>query len=286
MAAGTPLADEDNHEVVPLFGLGLDYEVAPKIEIYANISQSYRPTIFTQAVPTGGTALVPENLNESRAVQYELGFRGTPRDWITWDVSGFLLDFDDQIGVIALPGGFTTLANVGGARHVGAEIAGEVDLIGLVDAASLLPSPTMSKEATPAARSYGERFGSLHLYGNATILDAEFVSGPLEGKTPRFAPNYLIRTGLIYRWRERCKLAFLGTFVASSYADDANTPERFVPAYAVWDLTAEGKVYKDFLSVNAGINNLFNEDYYARIANTGIDPAPRRNYYGGFSVKF
>ncbi|HEX8489826.1 MAG TPA: hypothetical protein VF626_02305, partial [Chthoniobacterales bacterium] len=74
-------------------------------------------------------------------------------------------------------------------------------------------------------------------------------------------------------------------FVSDSFADDANTQERFVPAYTVWDLTAEVKIYKE-ISLNAGINNLFDEDYYARIANTGIDPAPGRNYYGGFSVKF
>ncbi len=81
------------------------------------------------------------------------------------------------------------------------------------------------------------------------------------------------------------KVAFLGTFAGDSFADDANTADRFVPAHAVWDLTAEVKVYKDF-SVNAGINNVFDEDYYSRIANTGIDPAPGRNFYGGFAVKF
>ena len=78
-AAGTPLADESFHDTVPLFGLGLSYEVAPKIELYANVSQSYRPKIFTQAVPTGGTALVPRDLEESHALQYEAGLRGTPR---------------------------------------------------------------------------------------------------------------------------------------------------------------------------------------------------------------
>ena len=112
-AAGTPLADDGFHDTVPLFGLGLSYEVAPKIDLYANVSQSYRPKIFTQAVPTGGTSLVPNDLKESSAVQYELGLRGTPQVWLTWDVSGFLLDFEDQIGTIALPGGRSTLANVG-----------------------------------------------------------------------------------------------------------------------------------------------------------------------------
>lgn len=285
--AGTPLADEDNHEFVPLFGLGLAYEVAHKTELYSNVSQSYRPKIFTQAVPTGGTAVVPEDLEESKAVQYELGFRGTPRDWITWDVSAFLLDFDDQIGTIALPGGRSTLANVGGARHYGVELAAEVDLIGLCDASSpaRLPATDKDARATPPVRSFGERFGSLSLYANATFLDAEFVSGPLEGRTPRFAPNHLVRAGVIYRLRDRCKIALLGTFAGESFADDANTQERFVPAYTVWDLTAEVKIYKE-ISLNAGINNLFDEEYYARIANTGIDPAAGRNFYGGFSVKF
>ena len=284
-----PLADEDDRETVPLFGLGLAYEVASKIEIYANVSQSYRPKIFTQSVPTGGTTEVPQNLKESKAVQYELGFRGAPRDWITWDMSAFLLAFEDQIGIVPVPdSNRTTLSNVGRAKHYGAEIAAEVDLIGLLDAGSLQSSPAMSKEAgaPPAGKSSGERFGSLSLYANATLLDAEFVSGSLDGKTPRFAPDHLIRTGVIYRWRDRCKIALLGTFVDESFADDANTDERFVPAYAVWDLTAEVQVYKEIISVNAGINNLFDEDYYARIANTGIDPAPGRNYYGGFSIRF
>lgn len=286
-AARTPLADEDEREVVPLFGLGLAFEMRPKLELYANVSQSYRPKIFTQAVPTGGTTVVPADLEESKAVQYELGFRGTPRDWVSWDLSAFLLDFEDQIGVVALPDGrSSTLGNVGLARHYGAEIAAEVDLIGLLDCPSRVSSAPTTKEAgAPLPQSLGDRFGTLSLYANATLLQAEFISGPLDGKTPRFAPDHLIRGGVIYRWRDRCKLALLGTFVDDSFADDANTPERFVPAYAVWDLTAEVKVYKE-ISVNAGINNLFGEDYYARITNTGIDPAAGRNYYAGFSVKF
>jgi Fe(3+) dicitrate transport protein len=287
-ALGILLADENDHALVPLFGLGSSYEIAPKIELYANASQSYRPKTFTQAVPTGGTISIPEDLRESKATQYELGFRGTPQDWISWDVSGFLLDFDDQIGSVALPGGRSTLANVGRAKHYGIELATEIDLVGLIDAMCAV-SPRVDGKATESqaiGRSLVERFGSLSLYGNATLLDAEFVSGPLAGKIPRFAPDHLVRTGLIYRLRDRWKLAFLGTFVADSFADDANTAERFVPAHTVWDLTAEAKIYKDIVTVNAGINNLFDEHYYARIANTGIDPAPGRNYYAGFSVKF
>jgi Fe(3+) dicitrate transport protein len=142
------------------------------------------------------------------------------------------------------------------------------------------------EDGKTASRQLVNRYGSFSLYGNVTLLDAEFVGGPFEGKTPRFAPDYLVRGGVIYRYQDRLKLAFLGNFVGDSYADDANTAERFVPAHTVWDLTAEMKVYRESVAVNVGINNVFDEDYYARITNTGIDPAARRNFYGGVSFKF
>ena len=285
--AGT-LSDVENYDFVPLFGLGAEYEIAKKIDVYANISESYRPKIFTQAVPTGGTMIVPADLKESHAWQYELGFRGNPAHWLSWDVSGFVLDFDDQIGNVALPDGFSTVGNVGRALHYGVEIFSELDLIGLTDALCNPTTPVPMGKEGPASiqSSLVERFGSLSLYGNVTLLKAEFVSGPLEGKTPRYASDYLVRSGVIYRCRDRFKLAFLGTFVGASFADDGNSAERAVPAYMVWDLTAEVKVYKDIVSVIAGINNILDEDYYARITDTGIDPAYGRNFYAGFKLRF
>jgi Fe(3+) dicitrate transport protein len=291
-AAGTPLADKDEHRVVPLFGLGVAYEFTPRVELYGNLSQSYRPKIYTQTVPTGGTTIVPEDLRESRAIQYEIGFRGNPTLWLQWDASVFLMEFDDQIGSIALPGGRSTLANVGRAQHRGVEAAAEVDLLGIFASAhdALLESgsgsPKDPKRNGQAVWSFTERYGTLSLYGNLTLLDAEFVSGPLDGRTPRYAPDHIVRTGLIYRLRDRLKVAFLGTFTGDSFADDANTPQWFVPASTVWDLTAEARIYKDVLSVHAGINNLFDEDYYLRIRADGIDPAPRRNFTAGLSLKF
>ncbi|MDQ3626216.1 MAG: TonB-dependent receptor [Verrucomicrobiota bacterium] len=286
-AARTPLADEDDYEFVPLFGIGVAYEMASATELYGNVSQSYRPKVFTQAVPTGGTTLVPEDLRESTAWQYEIGFRGRPQPWVSWDVSGFLLDFDDQIGTVALPGGRSTLGNVGGAHHYGIEASGELDVLGLLTSSrrTLTPATPGKGMAEPAAEA-ASPYGSLSLYGNITLLDAEFVSGPRKGNTPAYAPDYLLRTGAIYRWGDRVEIAMLGTIVDQSFSDDGNRPDRAVPAYVVWDLTAEVKVYKDIVSVNAGINNLFNEDYYARVRDDGIDPAPRRNYYGGVSLTF
>jgi outer membrane receptor protein involved in Fe transport len=48
----------------------------------------------------------------------------------------------------------------------------------------------------------------------------------------------------------------------------------------------EWKVYKDLVGITAGINNLFDEEYYARVRPDGIDPAYGRNYYAGLSLSF
>lgn len=273
--AGTALGVKDEHSFVPLVGIGLEYELKPKVSAYANVSQSYRPAVFTEAVPTGGGATVNNDLEEGHSWQYEIGVRGNPQPWLTWDTSLFWLDFDNQIGTVG-----ATVQNVGRSIHKGWEGAVELDFVGLYD----------KLNNTDAS----DRWGSLSLYANAMLLDAEFKGGANNSNTPQYAPDYLIRSGLNYRWRDRAKVSLLGTFVGNHWANDNNG--RFVagdpntsgaiPAYMTWDLTAEFKVYKDTVSILAGINNLFDEDYYARVRGDGIDPAYGRNYYVGVSVKF
>jgi Fe(3+) dicitrate transport protein len=269
--AGTPLGDESQSDFVPLLGLGLEYELRPGVAAYGNVSQAYRPKIFTEAVPTGGNTIINNDLEEGGSWQYEIGLRGQPKPYLHWDASLFWLEFDNQIGSVAVPGG-TSVENVGRAIHRGAEAALEVELLGLSDAV---------RGGTGEARDH-----QFSLYGNVMLLDAEFVSGPRENATPQYAPDYLIRTGTIYRWRDRAKLAFMGTFVDDHFADDANSANFNVSGYTVFDLTLECKVYRNNVSVIAGINNLFDEDYYARIRGDGIDPAYGRNYYAGLSFAF
>jgi Fe(3+) dicitrate transport protein len=95
-----------------------------------------------------------------------------------------------------------------------------------------------------------------------------------------------VRAGAIYRWDSRAKVALTGTFLDDHFADDANSPNYHIPAYMVWDLTFEWKVYRQNVSILGGVNNLFDEDYYARIRGDGIDPAYGRHFYAGLALAF
>jgi outer membrane receptor protein involved in Fe transport len=94
----------------------------------------------------------------------------------------------------------------------------------------------------------------------------------------------MLRTGLVYGFK-KWKVAFLGTFVGEQNARDDGDPRFRVPAYQTWDLTAELPV-TDHVTVMAGINNLFDEEYHARVRADGIDPAYGRNVYFGASLQF
>ena len=268
--AGTALGDSNEHDFVPLAGLGLEYSLPKDITVYANFSQAYRPKIFTESVPTAGGAVANRNLDPGHSWQTDIGVRGQPKPYVYWDASLFWMNFDDQIGTVG-----STVQNIGRTVHRGAELVMELELVGALDAVQ------------GGAGKADDHQVSLH--ANAMLLDAEIRSSAtaaLVGNSPAYAPEHIVRAGVIYRWQERGKVALLGTFVAEHSANDNNAANFRVPGYMVWDLTMEWKVYRDRVGVLAGINNLFDEDYYSRIRPDGIDPAYGRNYYAGFTLAF
>jgi Fe(3+) dicitrate transport protein len=270
-AAGKALGRRSEFDFIPLAGVGMEYELGVPASVYANFSQSYRPKLFTEAVPAEPTSVINNDLNEGRSRQLEVGFRGSPRRYFSWDASAFLLDFDDQIGGVTLTGGITSVQNVGDARHKGFEAAAQVELFALSDALG--------------GNGDSERKSSLSVYANAMRLDAEFVAGPQKGKSPQHAPDFTVRTGTIYKLEDRLKAGLTGTFVAEQFADDNNTAAYHIPGYSVWDATLETKITEK-VSVQAGVNNVFDREYYSRIRGDGIDPAYQRNQYLGLSLTF
>jgi Fe(3+) dicitrate transport protein len=270
-AAGKALGDESIHDFVVLGGVGANYEITDEIDLYSNFSQGYRPKIFTQAVPTGASDIINSDLEEGRSWQVDLGLRGKPLPYLSWDVSVFYMEFDDQIGTIAVTGG-SEFANVGDARHQGIEVGAELGLVGLLD------------DLWDAQNQ--KNIGEFKVFYSALFLDARFTGGITKDKIPQYAPNYVHKGGVQYQWRDRVELRLAGTFYDDQFGNDSNSASFFIPSYKVWDLTGEVFVYKDIVSIFGGINNLFDQRYFSRVRSEGIDPADGRNYYAGVKVKW
>lgn len=278
--AGTPLIRDDRDDVVPLAGLGSTFAVTEKTEAYANVSTSYKPAAYGDAFPTGGGDTVSSELDAGHAVTSELGYRGRPTTWSSFDTSVFHVDYDDRFGRVG-----SNIQNVGRSVNQGVSASGEVDLYDLIKGPSDL---------------------SVTWYTAYQYLDAEFKSGvarvsgvdvPLTGNTPQYAPEHMVRTGLVVRREKVWKFAALVTHLSDHWADDANTVTATqnweIPAYTVLDLTAEARVWQGDVAgrdaqlwLLAGLNNALDEEYYSRIRANGIDPANGRNYYVGIRAEF
>jgi Fe(3+) dicitrate transport protein len=261
------LRSEDDFSTVLLPGIGAAYDLGSDTEAYANATTGYKPRTYADVVPLNSGDTISSDLDPARSTMYETGLRGTPLSWARFDSSVFLATFTDQFGRVG-----SNIQNVGDSETYGLDLMTEFATVRLYD--SLMGS------------KLADMIGDINLFWNAQFLNAEFTEGPVDGKTPQYAPDYVMRTGVTYDFDRRYKLAFLGTFVADHYADDANTANRYIPSYKVWDLTAEAEIIPSHLSLVAGVNNIFDEKYYARIRSNGIDPALPRNLYGGVVLRF
>ncbi|NJK90407.1 MAG: TonB-dependent receptor [Blastochloris sp.] len=266
--------EADYLQVVPLVGLGLEYDLGQQNAVYANLSQGYRPQTYDALLNPTSAGLPNSNLEESETWTYEFGFRGQPTTWFSYDTSLFYTDYDNYFETTGA--GITTVTtNSGRAIFKGWEAALEMNFIGLYDSL--------------AHSDLSRRIGTLSAYSNLSLLSAEFVAGANEGREPGYAPEYAYKTGLIYRYEDKVKLALLGTMFGNHDWRDSNVAANGVdeiPAYGVWDLTAEVAVYRDYVKLLGGINNLFDEDYFSRVRTDGIEPAARRNFYVGVNLSF
>lgn len=264
-----PLAtrNREDTEHVPLLALGFSYELTSTNSLYLNFSQGYKPATYADTLPIDNN-VANTDIDPGNTLTYELGYRGRPSEFMNWDTSVFYIDYDNRFGQTTA-GGITTVGNTGRSRNIGIDLAAEVDLVGVIGGEKAV-----------------KRFGNLALHGAYEWLDAEFVSGPNTGLAPQYAPEHLIRVGLTYRWRERLKLSLLHTYVSEHYANDNNTLNFQIPAYNVTDITLEAKLWRENVTLLAGLNNVFNEDYYSRVRANGVDPAWGRNFYAGIRFTF
>ncbi len=262
-----------------LLGLGTGYITSPSTELYANLTQAYRPVLYAALTPFGSAARVDPNLRPSRGYNADLGWRGTLANALKFDVGGFYLWYGDRVGTetVADPANpgttFDRTANVGSSAHKGVESYVEFDPLRLAGA--------------PAA------VGALDLFTSFAYVDARYVSGEFKGNRVEQAPRTLTRVGVTYTLGRVSNMIQV-SHTARSFGD-ANNSERPndnpaagpVPAYTVLDWSGSARLGRRF-ELTFGINNLANTTYFTKRTDEypgpGILPGIGRSVYAGLRV--
>jgi len=267
-----------------LFGIGAEFHLNEKNEIYANASQAFRPMTFAELIPSATTDVVDPNLKDSEALNIDLGVRGSWKNYVSYDVSVYQMNIQDRIGT------YTEITtNIRHVTNIGASLSKGIE---------------MYVEGNVLSKFKQGRFGSLQpfvsiAYNEATYTSwndptvAEGSSSDRTNKTVENAPRRIQRYGLTYKLK-----GFSATYqlnkVSEAFAEALNkvTPspdakEGLIPAYQVSDLSF-GYSGKENYTLQVGVNNLFNESYFTRRAGgypgPGLLPSNGRTFFFTFGI--
>ena len=269
-------ANENRSRYIPLFGIGAEYKTGANTNLYANLSQAYRPIDYAQLEPFGVTSKIDPHLKDANGFNSDLGFRGTVKNFLNFDVGLFYLAYNKRIGTVLIDGGtpdeYTLRTNVANSVHRGIESYIEFNILRFIH--------PLSKKG-------------LSIFNSLAFTDAKYASGEYDGKRVEAATKYVNRIGMTY-YDAKLSATFQMSNVGDAYGDATNVKESddpvagYIPAYTVLDLSATYRINR--FSVKTGINNISDKAYFTRRTDEypgpGIIPAIGRSFYLGIAAKF
>ncbi len=259
-----------------LTGIGLSYKTAEH-EIFANISQNYRSVTFSDISIISPSYMVDPNITDETGNSFDIGIRGKFNNDISYDLSSFQMLYNNRIGFVQ-----RELEN-GIVKSVRSNI-GEAKILGLESLLDFHLSSSL--------------FGNLYwlnYFINTSFIHSEYIHSEengIIGNEVEFVPNINLKTGFIFQYNNFTS-NFQFTHISSQYTDATNAFESnlsgvigIIPSYSIIDFSS--KYHQSKFSLEFGINNLLNTNYFTRRAagypGPGIIPSPIRNYYLTFQI--
>lgn len=271
------ISNEARTRTFALFGIGTEWKPTKNTSIYGNFSQAFRPIDYSQLEPFGVVSKIDKNLKDSKGYNADLGFRGTVRNFLNFDIGGFYLAYNQRIGVTLetdpITGDYISVRkNIANSVHKGIESYVEFNVLKYLNSKSI----------------YG-----LSIFNSYAYVDAQYTTGDFSGKRVEAAAKIINRVGLIFNTR-KLSTTFQVNYVGDAFGDASNVTVSddpiagYIPAYTVLDWSASYNLGK--IALKFGANNLADKHYFTRRTDEypgpGIIPAVGRSFYIGFTAKF
>lgn len=242
--------------------------------------------LFSDLTPAAVTDFVVDlNLLDARGYTLDAGLRGAAKNYLTFDVRYFYLNYNNRIGTLTLLNvasrPYQIRTNLGRSVSQGIEAYMEFDPVVALAGCSKVRSVRLF-----ASVGYTDaRYRSLR---TSTVSNGQVTETDLGDRRVENAPRFTGQFGANYTYRTLTVTALFSR-VGLAYSDANNTEmptangqTGVIPAYQVMDLSASLLLSKRYV-VLAGVNNLTDARYFTRPAGgyrgPSILPADGRTGY-------
>ncbi len=230
LATGTPtlISTKDADATSPLIGL-IVKPWGESISLYANYIEALSPgaTVLTTTLSNYG-----EMLDPYKTKQREVG--------VKWDKGNFV----------------NTLALF------------QIEMPNTMTANNIQSYDGEQRNSGIEWNTFGSVAKNLRLLGGIAYTHGELVhtaAGANDGNTPFGVPEWTVNAGIEWDtlWNRDLTLSLRGIYTGSQYINSTNTIE--IPSWIRWDIGAQYKsvIYKTPVIFRAGVENLFDENYWA-----------------------
>ena len=285
---GTPLFDtvvgidkkNENRDFI-IGGIGINYKLSNKIELYSNFSQNYRSINFSDMQISNPNFIIDPELKDERGYNSDIGIRGKIKNKLYFDASIYTLFYNNRIGtrlttdtVWFKPIQYRT--NISQSRTIGFEMMIEADWLKLL--------------------SINDNENKLSTFINFSYNSANYINSDIlafKNKKVELVPPIVLKTGFSFS-KEKYSLSYQFSYTKEHFSDATNSENQVSNAvvgliYSYFTMDISCKIIYKSIQLETGINNLSNEIYFTRRATgypgPGIIPSMTRNFYLCLQIK-
>ncbi|MCI0450509.1 MAG: TonB-dependent receptor plug domain-containing protein [Chlorobi bacterium] len=275
------LASSDNFQLIP--GLGISYYVNKKINLFTGIHRGHAPPRIKDAINTNGEVT---ELDAELSWNTELGVRANLINPLYFELTGYYLDFSNQVIPVSVSSGGTGsgLVNGGKTKHFGVEAGFSIDFGKFF---STNYNIILSSNATFSRSKYNSDRFITRINGSDTN-----ITNVRDNDLP-YAPNINLTASLEFLSPVGFDFLVTGNYVGKQFTDELNmvlpsndglTGE--LSSRFIIDLTARYTLKKFNSSLYISIKNLSDERYIASRRPQGIKVGLPRVITAGIDLKF
>lgn len=262
-------------------GIGFNYRIQHTFCFFGGLHRGFAPPRIKDALSSTGEVM---QLKGEYSWNYELGIRSTPFEGLKWEITGFYMDFSNQVIPVSQSSGGSGSGLVNGGRtlHTGIEAGLSIDVGKLVGSRYIY---RLDANATYVYAVFNADRFITNQHTNETIN--------VKGNSTPYAPPFRWSAVALVETPLGLSSQLTALYISSQFTDALNTvippPDGRtgrMPAYFLLDGLIRYAVPKINLAVHVAVKNIFNERYIASRRPQGIRVGLPRFFSMGIDFTF